>query len=251
MTLGERLVAPVTKCLGTLSGRAPGERGSNLLPPLPAGGTRMTIIPLLGHRAVDHGGGCGSKTTIVKLGSAFAGVVRRKKGFGRGGKFRPLPLCPTARFRGQVGTGKSGRRRTAIALGGPGAVFWMWITALFGMALAFAEGSLAIRIPRTHLGRHLSRRTDELHHARTGAEMDLAGGGVLRRYRCFSALVNRQFDPGQRSRQRFERIVRLGTLVRRRGGWALAVFVVIHRRDQVRSVASRRRLSPSWPPPMS
>src|SRR5690606_13727421 len=33
--------------------------------------------------------------------------------------------------------------------GGPGAVFWMWITALFGMALAFAEGSLAIRYRET------------------------------------------------------------------------------------------------------
>jgi len=34
---------------------------------------------------------------------------------------------------------------TAITLGGPGAVFWMWITAIFGMALAFAESSLTIK----------------------------------------------------------------------------------------------------------
>ena len=32
----------------------------------------------------------------------------------------------------------------AIALGGPGAVFWMWISALFGMCTKFAEVTLAI-----------------------------------------------------------------------------------------------------------
>jgi AGCS family alanine or glycine:cation symporter len=46
---------------------------------------------------------------------------------------------------GQVGTGNLAGVATAIALGGPGAIFWMWVTALIGMALAFAEGALAIR----------------------------------------------------------------------------------------------------------
>ncbi len=43
----------------------------------------------------------------------------------------------------RVGVGNVGGVATAIALGGPGAVFWMWITALIGMSSAFAESSLA------------------------------------------------------------------------------------------------------------
>ncbi|WP_373819750.1 alanine/glycine:cation symporter family protein [Glaesserella sp.] len=43
----------------------------------------------------------------------------------------------------RVGVGNIGGVATAIALGGPGAVFWMWITALVGMSSAFAESSLA------------------------------------------------------------------------------------------------------------
>ncbi|ABN73632.1 alanine/glycine:cation symporter family protein [Actinobacillus pleuropneumoniae] len=43
----------------------------------------------------------------------------------------------------RVGVGNIGGVATAIALGGPGAVFWMWITALMGMSSAFAESSLA------------------------------------------------------------------------------------------------------------
>lgn len=44
---------------------------------------------------------------------------------------------------GQVGTGNLAGAATAIALGGPGAIFWMWIAAFFGMATIFAEAVLA------------------------------------------------------------------------------------------------------------
>ena len=43
----------------------------------------------------------------------------------------------------QVGTGNLAGAATAIALGGPGAIFWMWIAACFGMATIFAEAVLA------------------------------------------------------------------------------------------------------------
>ena len=43
----------------------------------------------------------------------------------------------------QVGTGNLAGAATAIALGGPGAIFWMWIAAFFGMATIFAEAVLA------------------------------------------------------------------------------------------------------------
>jgi len=44
-----------------------------------------------------------------------------------------------------VGTGNIAGVATAISLGGPGALFWMWMTAFFGMATKFAECSLALR----------------------------------------------------------------------------------------------------------
>ena len=80
---------------------------------------------------------------ILKLGSAFAGLFAGRKSSGAG-EISPFAALSTA-LSGQVGTGNLAGVATAIALGGPGAVFWMWITALIGMALAFAEGSLAIR----------------------------------------------------------------------------------------------------------
>ncbi|MCP4641711.1 MAG: sodium:alanine symporter family protein [bacterium] len=44
-----------------------------------------------------------------------------------------------------IGTGNIAGVATAIALGGPGAVFWMWMTALIGMATKFASCTLALR----------------------------------------------------------------------------------------------------------
>lgn len=44
-----------------------------------------------------------------------------------------------------IGTGNIVGVATAIVAGGPGALFWMWIAALFGMATKYAEGVLAIR----------------------------------------------------------------------------------------------------------
>ena len=44
-----------------------------------------------------------------------------------------------------VGTGNVVGVATAIKLGGPGALFWMWMAAFFGMATKYAEGVLAIK----------------------------------------------------------------------------------------------------------
>ena len=43
----------------------------------------------------------------------------------------------------QVGTGNLAGAATAIAVGGPGAIFWMWVSAFFGMATIFAEATMA------------------------------------------------------------------------------------------------------------
>ena len=49
-----------------------------------------------------------------------------------------------------VGTGNIAGVGTAMAMGGPGALFWMWITGLVGMATKYAEAVLAIRYRTVH-----------------------------------------------------------------------------------------------------
>lgn len=49
-----------------------------------------------------------------------------------------------------IGTGNIAGVGTAIALGGPGAVFWMWVTAVFGMGLKYAECLLALKYRTIH-----------------------------------------------------------------------------------------------------
>ena len=53
--------------------------------------------------------------------------------------FKTLMVSTASR----VGTGNIAGISTAICLGGTGAVFWMWVTALLGSATAFVEGTLA------------------------------------------------------------------------------------------------------------
>jgi AGCS family alanine or glycine:cation symporter len=81
---------------------------------------------------------------LRQLFPALGGLFGRAgKGDGQG-EISPFAALSTA-LSGQVGTGNLAGVATAIALGGPGAIFWMWVTALIGMGLAFAEGALAIR----------------------------------------------------------------------------------------------------------
>ena len=53
---------------------------------------------------------------------------------------------------GRVGTGNIAGVATAIAFGGPGAMFWMWMVAFFGASTAFVEATLAQIYKEKHLG---------------------------------------------------------------------------------------------------
>lgn len=79
---------------------------------------------------------------------ALAEVWQGRKSQSDDGAITPWQALSTA-LSGQVGTGNLAGVATAIAMGGPGAIFWMWITALLGMALAFAESSLAVKYRET------------------------------------------------------------------------------------------------------
>ncbi len=60
------------------------------------------------------------------------------------GNISPFQALMTA-LSATIGTGNIAGVATAIVLGGPGAIFWMWITALFGMATKYAEAVLAVK----------------------------------------------------------------------------------------------------------
>jgi alanine or glycine:cation symporter, AGCS family len=60
------------------------------------------------------------------------------------GDITPFQALMTA-LAATIGTGNIAGVATAIFLGGPGAVFWMWVTALVGMATKYSEAVLAVR----------------------------------------------------------------------------------------------------------
>ncbi len=55
-----------------------------------------------------------------------------------------------------IGVGNIAGVSTAVALGGPGAIFWMWITALFGMATKYSEAFLAVRYRQVNANGEIS-----------------------------------------------------------------------------------------------
>lgn len=60
------------------------------------------------------------------------------------GDISPFQALMTA-LSATIGTGNIAGVATAIYFGGPGAIFWMWVIALFGMATKYAEGVLAVK----------------------------------------------------------------------------------------------------------
>lgn len=78
-----------------------------------------------------------------KIPTAFMLLWKGRKAEGEG-NITPYQALMTA-LSATIGTGNIAGVATAIALGGPGAVFWMWVTALFGMATKYGEAVLAVR----------------------------------------------------------------------------------------------------------
>ena len=71
-------------------------------------------------------------------------VKNEKGGAGEVSSFGALCTALSA----TIGTGNIVGVATAIVAGGPGALFWMWLAALFGMATKFSEGLLAVKYRR-------------------------------------------------------------------------------------------------------
>ncbi|HHJ51677.1 MAG TPA: sodium:alanine symporter family protein, partial [Caldithrix abyssi] len=82
---------------------------------------------------------------ITKLGHAlYLGLIKRKEEGDEPGDISHFQALMTA-LSATVGTGNIAGVATAIAAGGPGALFWMWVTGLFGMATKYSEAVLAVK----------------------------------------------------------------------------------------------------------
>lgn len=75
--------------------------------------------------------------------SLYLALVKRKEDGDEEGDISHFQALMTA-LSATVGTGNIAGVATAIAIGGPGALFWMWVTGILGMATKYAEAVLAV-----------------------------------------------------------------------------------------------------------
>ncbi|MCC5865417.1 MAG: sodium:alanine symporter family protein [Wenzhouxiangella sp.] len=95
---------------------------------------------------------------FLKLGHAwkhsFGGMFRG------GGRDEPGAISPfqavTSAMAATIGVGNIAGVATAIVLGGPGAIFWMWMVALVGMATKMAEATLGLKYRHVDADGHVS-----------------------------------------------------------------------------------------------
>src|SRR5699024_4097786 len=85
---------------------------------------------------------------FTKLLPALSLGLLKRKDAGSDGDISQFQALTTA-LAATVGTGNIVGVATAIGVGGPGALFWMWMTGLLGMVTKYAEGFLAVRFRRT------------------------------------------------------------------------------------------------------
>ncbi len=76
--------------------------------------------------------------------SLYLALIKRKEDDASEGDITHFQALMTA-LSATVGTGNIAGVATAIAAGGPGALFWMWITGLVGMATKYSEAVLAVK----------------------------------------------------------------------------------------------------------
>lgn len=90
---------------------------------------------------------------VCKLPLALKLIFKAEnKGKGEVSSFKSLCVALAA----TVGTGNIVGVATAVKMGGPGALFWMWVAAFFGMATKYAEGLLAIKYRSVDKNRNIS-----------------------------------------------------------------------------------------------
>lgn len=104
------------------------------------------------------------------------GSLFKKKERDHGGNLSPFQAVTTA-LAGTVGTGNIAGVTGAVFMGGPGAAFWMWVSAFFGMCTKYCEIALAVKF----------RVTDE-EGVHKGGPMYYIENGMGKRWRWLAAL---------------------------------------------------------------
>lgn len=87
---------------------------------------------------------CSGAVQLRHFGACIGGTVKRFARGGGAGGISPFQAIATA-LGGTVGTGNVAGVTLAIAAGGPGVIFWMWVSAFIGMATKYAEVLLAVK----------------------------------------------------------------------------------------------------------
>ena len=81
---------------------------------------------------------------ITKFGRAMKSIFEKEEGVAGAGDVSAFAtLCTT--LAADIGTGSIVGVATALRVGGPGAMFWMWVSAIFGMCTKYAESLLAVK----------------------------------------------------------------------------------------------------------
>ncbi|MGB1949519.1 MAG: alanine/glycine:cation symporter family protein [Marinobacter sp.] len=123
---------------------------------------------------------------ILKLGAGFRLMWKGRSASGAesDGEIPPFQALMTA-LSATVGTGNIAGVATAVFLGGPGALFWMWLTALVGMATKYSEAVLAVRFREVdERGAHVG---GPMYYIRNGLGKKWAWLGVV--FAIFAAIA--------------------------------------------------------------
>lgn len=121
---------------------------------------------------------------VLKLGAGFRLMWKGRTGPESEGEIPPFQALMTA-LSATVGTGNIAGVATAVFLGGPGALFWMWLTALVGMATKYSEAVLAVRFREVdERGAHVG---GPMYYIRNGLGKKWAWLGVL--FAIFAAVA--------------------------------------------------------------
>lgn len=148
---------------------------------------------------------------VRHLGKALKYMVQNEEG-GEGEVSSFGALCTA--LSATIGTGNIVGVATAIAAGGPGALFWMLVAAFFGMATKFAEGYLAVRFrkldenghalggPFYYIERGMGPKWKWLAvlFAIFGACAGLLGIGTFTQINGITSAITNFFDPNQTSK---------------------------------------------------
>lgn len=110
------------------------------------------------------------------------------------GAITPFQAVCTA-LAATVGTGNIAGVAGAIAIGGPGAVFWMWISAFLGMCTKFSEVTLAVHFRETNPDGDLAG--GPMYYIKNGLGKNGCGSPIFFHFRYPYCIRNRKCHSGQ------------------------------------------------------